>query len=93
MTLWADGIIVGGYGTASSYPDLWGLYGQIASDGSLHVHFDGKSAATSNYEIYGIMKTDGVYTPGMSSITGTYYVTAPSRSYMETGTFTATLIP
>jgi hypothetical protein len=93
MTLWADGIIVGGYGTASSYPDLWGLYGQIASDGSLHVHFDGKSAATSNYEIYGIMKTDGVYTPGMSSITGTYYVTAPSRNHMETGTFTATLIP
>jgi hypothetical protein len=93
MTLWADGMIVGGYGTATSNPDLFGLYGQIASDGSLHIHFDGKSAATNNYEIYGIMKTDGVYTPGMSSITGRYYVTTPSESYMETGTFTATLIP
>jgi hypothetical protein len=93
MTLWVDGISVGGYGAASSYPDLFGLSGEIASDGSLHIHFDGSSAATANHEIYGIMTTDGVYTPGMTSFTGHYYVTTPSVSYMESGAFTATLIP
>jgi hypothetical protein len=93
MTLWADGIFVGGYATTSSYFDVFGLSGQIASDGSLHIHFDGNSAPTNYYEIYGILKTDGVYTPGMSSFSGHYFVTRPSESYTEAGTFTATLIP
>jgi hypothetical protein len=95
ITLWADGIFVGGYGTASSYFDVFALSGVIAPDGSLHIHFDGNgnSPATNYYEIYGMMKTDGAYTPGMPSFTGHYYVNTPSESYTEAGTFTATLIP
>jgi hypothetical protein len=93
MTLWAEGLFVGGYGVAARYPDLFGLFGQIAADGSLHVHFDGNSAATDNVEIFGYLKTNESYRPGMTSFTGTYWIYTPSAVYSETGTFTATLIP
>ncbi len=86
---------MGGYGTAASYFDVFGLSGEIAPDGSLHIHFDGNgnSAATNLQEIYGMMKTDGIYTPGLTSFTGRFYVTTPSDLHTEAGTFTATLIP
>jgi hypothetical protein len=93
MTLWAEGLLINGYGLATGYSDLFGLFGQIASDGSLHVHFDGKSAVTSNMELFGYMKTEGAYSAGASSFSGTYYTNTLSSPYFETGTFTATLVP
>ncbi len=93
MTLWIDGIFVYGYGVSSNYPDVFGLMGQIGSNGILHIHFDGNSAATSNVEISGYMKTDVAYTPGLTSFSGVYYYGAISQVYLEQGTYLATLIP
>ncbi len=94
MTLWTEGLFIEGYSTAAKYPDeLFGLFGQIAADGSLHVHFDGNSPATGNIEIFGYMKSNESYTAGMTSFTGTYWIGAPSGVYADTGSFTATLVP
>jgi hypothetical protein len=94
MTLWTEGLFVQGYAISAGYPDeLWGIFGQIATDGTLHFHFDGDSAATEDVEIFGYVKTNQAYTPGLTSFTGTYWVSTPSGYYSETGTFTATLVP
>jgi hypothetical protein len=93
MTFWTEGLFVNGYGTAAGYSDVFGLFGQIDSDGSVELHFRGTSAATSYREVYGFCKMDGEYTPGQSTITGTFSTYIPSVSAFRTGTFTATLTP
>jgi hypothetical protein len=93
MTLWIDGVFVYGYALATSHPDLFALMGQIAPDGTLHVHFDGNSAATENVEISGYMKTSVPYTPGLISFSGVYYYGAVNQMYFEQGSYTATLVP
>jgi hypothetical protein len=93
MTLWIDGILVYGYGVSTNHPELFALMGQIASDGTLHVHFDGNSAATNNIEISGFMKTSVPYTSGLASFGGVYYYGAINQSYFEQGSYLATLVP
>jgi hypothetical protein len=93
MTLWIDGIFVQGYGVSSLYTDVFAIFGQIASDGTLHIHFDGNSQATNNVEISGFMKSNVPYTPGIESFSGTYYFGVVNMTYFEQGSFTATLVP
>jgi len=93
MTLWIDGIFVYGYGVSTNYPDLFALMGQVAADGTLHVHFDGNSAATNYVEIAGFMKTNVPYTPGLTTFSGVYYYGTVNQIYFEQGSFNATLIP
>jgi hypothetical protein len=92
MTFWTEGLFVNGYMVITGEPDLLGLFGQIDSDNSLELHYRGMIGSSSR-EIFGLFTTDGAYTPGQSTVTGSFKSYIPSLSSYRTGTFTGTLIP
>jgi len=94
MTLWTESFFVKGYVTASiqGVVGLFAVYGQIVN-GKLHIHFDGQGSVFEHYEMLGYIKTDGVFTPGQSSFTGTYVASIPVQNNFESGIFVATLVP
>ena len=93
LSFWTEGLFINGYGVASGYSDVFTLAGNIASDNTLEMRYNGTSPATYNYAIFGIIKTNETYTPGMASFTGSFYTYVPSASHYTVGTFTATLVP
>ena len=88
LILWTESFFVKGY---TEVYDLGrhALSGQIV-DGELHLHFDGYWEV---YEFFGYMRSDGAFTLGQQSFTGTWYTAWPSEFDFETGTFIATLVP
>jgi hypothetical protein len=91
MTFWTDGLFINGYLIATS-SNVYGLFGQINSDNTLELHYRGTSSGLG-IEMFGYFKSDGTYTPGQSTVTGTFKTYIPSLDSYKTGTFTATLIP
>jgi len=94
MTLWTEGFFVNGYfaATINGSTRLFAVMGQIIN-GELHLHFDGDNIDPAGYEMFGYIKTDGTFTPGQTPVTGTYYTTIAAESYIDSGSFVATLIP
>jgi hypothetical protein len=94
MTLWTNGLFVNGYVTMTNSTTLYAVVGQIASDGTVHLHFDGMvDTEEGSYYIFVYITTSGTYTPTLSSFTGNYYAVVPSEGgYYEPGTFNATLV-
>ena len=90
MTLWTESFLVKGYVELVNAEggDLYAVSGQIA-DGKLHLHFDGYWQV---YEYFGYIRSDGVFTLGQQSFTGTWYTAWPAAVGFETGTFVATLV-
>jgi hypothetical protein len=85
----SDGTILDSVGSSSN---VYGLFGQIDSDNTLELHYEAVPPGLG-IEVIGFFKSDGPYTPGQSTITGTFKTYIPSLSSYKTGTFTATLIP
>ena len=69
--------------------DFFALSGQIV-DGKLHLHFDGY---WNEYEWFGYIKSDGVFSAEQLSFTGIWYTAWPPDFGFETGAFVAMLVP
>jgi hypothetical protein len=91
MTFWTEGLFINGYLSGSS-SNVYGLFGQIDSDNTLELHYEATTPGLG-IEVIGFFKSDGPYTPGQTTVTGTFKTYIPSLSSYRTGTFTATLIP
>ncbi len=98
MTLWTESFFVKGYmewreaGVAE-----WtrhAVFGQIAADGRLHLHTDSDDLSGLDRQWFWYLKSDGAFTPGLQTFTGTMYAAAPWIDYIwGVVTFTATRVP
>jgi hypothetical protein len=91
MTFWTEGLFINGY-LVGSTSNVYGLFGQVDSDNTLELHYEAITPGLG-VEVIGFFKSDGPYTPGQSTVTGTFKTYIPTLSSYKTGTFTATLIP
>jgi hypothetical protein len=94
MTLWTEGLFINGYVTIdrNGARNLFAIFGYIR-DGRALLHFDGDSQTTSDYGIGGYTICNELFHPDLSAFSGTYYISVPAESYIETGTFVATRVP
>jgi len=90
LTLWTESFFVKGYMQVWMEGEvvLFSISGQI-TNGGLLINF----GSVGLDEVLGIIKADGVFTLGQTTFTGTIYVVEPDINDIETGTFTATLVP
>jgi hypothetical protein len=92
ITLWTESFYVKGYAEVLLSGGGWDFYalsGQIV-DGKLHLHFDGY---WNEYEWFGYIKSDGIFSAEQPSFTGIWYTAWPPDVGFETGTFVAILVP
>ncbi len=96
MTLWTESLFVKGYlefrdAGVSEWP-RYAIFGQIV-DGKLHLHGDSEDASGLDRQWYWYIKSDGPFTPGLQTWTGTLTGAAPWLNYVTPiSTFTATLV-
>jgi len=93
LTIWTESLFVKGY-LEVLISDEWRLFavsGQIA-DGELHLHYEDYGSVLHPW-FFGFLRSNGAFTLGQQSFTGTSYGTHPTLNAIETGTFTATLVP
>jgi hypothetical protein len=98
MTLWTESLFVKGYlewrdaGFIEWTRDA--VFGQIAANGRLHLHADSQDMSGIDRQWFWYIKSDGAFTPGQQTWTGTMYAAAPWINYIwGEVTFTATLVP
>jgi hypothetical protein len=95
LTLWTESFFVKGYLEIwiSEEWTLFAVSGQI-DDGELHLHFEDYGSDSEVHEwFFGFIRSNEAFTLGQQSFMGTWYATHPRLEVVETGTFTATLIP
>lgn len=93
LTIWTEGFFVKGYLEVliSGKWYLFAVSGQIAN-GELHLHYE-DYGSTIHPWFYCFMRSNGAFTLGQQSFTGTRYGTHPTLGGIETQAFTATLVP
>jgi hypothetical protein len=99
ISLWTEGVFVCGYVTAErlGQTEVFLVYGQLSGlggDKKLQLHFDGNSAMTGNYSMFGLISINPPFKWGDTAFSGSFHVAGslPTDHWEEHGTFGATLI-
>jgi hypothetical protein len=97
MTLWTESFFVKGYlewrETDVSGWTRYAVFGQIV-DGRLHLHVDSEDISGPDHQWFWYISSDGPFTPGLQTWTGTLTAAAPWINYITPiWTFTATRVP
>ena len=93
LTIWTESFLVKGYLEVliSGKWYLFAVSGQIVN-GELHLHYEDYGSVVHPW-FYSFIRSNGAFTLGQQSFTGTRYGTHPTLGALETQTFTATLVP